>query len=135
MDKITVGIGTRTYPSEFKIEVVERKTKDSLTWLQLQQTIEKELGIFIPLGTLGTWNSWYRDLSNNTALLEGNSIAGGKPWQLEEDNFLREALDIGLPSSEIAEILHKNITLPRELGDAGALTKYKVKQLKEQLYG
>ena len=34
-----------------------------------------------------------------------------------------------------AEILHKNITIPRSLGDAGALTIEKVKQLKEQLYG
>ena len=109
MDKITVGIGTRTYPSEFKIEVVERKTKDSLTWSQLQQTIEKELGIFIPLGTLGTWNSWYRDLSNNTATLQGDSKLAGKgvPWRLEEDDFLREAVDIGLPSSEIAVLMQE----------------------------
>ena len=109
MDKIKVGIGTRTYPPEFKIEVVERKTKDGLTWAQLQQAVEKELGIFIPLGTLGTWNSWYRDLSNNTASLQGNSKLGGKgkPWQLEEDNFLREALDIGLPSSEIAVLMQE----------------------------
>ena len=34
-----------------------------------------------------------------------------------------------------AEILHKNIKIPRSLGDAGALTVEKVKQLKEQLYG
>jgi hypothetical protein len=36
---------------------------------------------------------------------------------------------------DIAEILHKNIKIPVSLGDAGALTKDKVKQLKEQLYG
>jgi DNA primase len=36
---------------------------------------------------------------------------------------------------EIAEILSKNIKLPIQLGDAGALNKEKVKQLKEQLYG
>jgi len=36
---------------------------------------------------------------------------------------------------DIAEILHKNIKIPVALGDAGALNKEKVKQLKEQLYG
>jgi hypothetical protein len=36
---------------------------------------------------------------------------------------------------EIAEILSKNIKLPVQLGDAGALTKVKVKDLKERLYG
>lgn len=36
---------------------------------------------------------------------------------------------------DIAEILSKNIKLPIQLGDAGALNKEKVKQLKEQLYG
>lgn len=35
----------------------------------------------------------------------------------------------------IAEILHKNIKIPVALGDAGALTKNKVKELKENLYG
>lgn len=36
---------------------------------------------------------------------------------------------------DIAEILHKNIKIPVALGDAGALTKNKVKELKENLYG
>ena len=36
---------------------------------------------------------------------------------------------------DIAEILHKNVKIPVALGDAGALNKEKVKQLKEQLYG
>ena len=36
---------------------------------------------------------------------------------------------------EIAEILSKNVKIPVALGDAGALNKEKVKQLKEQLYG
>ena len=36
---------------------------------------------------------------------------------------------------EIAEILSKNVKIPIALGDAGALNKEKVKQLKEQLYG
>jgi len=36
---------------------------------------------------------------------------------------------------DIAEILHKNIKIPIALGDAGSLTKEKVKDLKENLYG
>jgi DNA primase len=36
---------------------------------------------------------------------------------------------------EIAELLSKNIKLPVQLGDAGALNKQKVKDLKERLYG
>ena len=36
---------------------------------------------------------------------------------------------------EIAELLSKNIRLPVQLGDAGALNKLKVKELKETLYG
>jgi len=36
---------------------------------------------------------------------------------------------------DIAEILHKNIKIPRNLGDAGSLNKQKVKELKENLYG
>jgi len=36
---------------------------------------------------------------------------------------------------DIAEILHKNIKIPISLGDAGSLTKQKVKELKENLYG
>ena len=36
---------------------------------------------------------------------------------------------------EIAELLSKNIKLPVQLGDAGALNKLKVKELKETLYG
>jgi DNA primase len=36
---------------------------------------------------------------------------------------------------DIAEILSKNVKIPVALGDAGALNKEKVKQLKEQLYG
>ena len=36
---------------------------------------------------------------------------------------------------EIAELLSKNIRLPVQLGDAGALNKVKVKELKETLYG
>lgn len=36
---------------------------------------------------------------------------------------------------DIAEILHKNIKIPARLGDAGSLTKQKVKELKENLYG
>jgi DNA primase len=36
---------------------------------------------------------------------------------------------------DIAEILHKNVKIPIALGDAGALTKNKVKELKENLYG
>jgi len=36
---------------------------------------------------------------------------------------------------DVAEILHKNIKLPPALGDAGALTKNKVKDLKDKLYG
>ena len=36
---------------------------------------------------------------------------------------------------ETAELLSKNIKLPVQLGDAGALNKLKVKELKERLYG
>ena len=36
---------------------------------------------------------------------------------------------------EISELLSKNIRLPVQLGDAGALNKVKVKELKETLYG
>jgi len=36
---------------------------------------------------------------------------------------------------DIAEIISKNVKIPQSLGDAGALTKNKVKELKESLYG
>jgi DNA primase len=53
----------------------------------------------------------------------------------DPDDAGQDAAQRVIEMCDIAEILHKNITLPRALGDAGALTKNKVKELKEQLYG
>ena len=53
----------------------------------------------------------------------------------DPDDAGQDAAHRVIEMCDIAEILHKNITLPKALGDAGALTKNKVKELKEQLYG
>ena len=53
----------------------------------------------------------------------------------DPDDAGQEAVGRVIEMCDVAEILHKNIKLPRALGDAGALTKNKVKELKESLYG
>ena len=53
----------------------------------------------------------------------------------DPDQAGQEAAERVIELCETAEILHKNIKLPAALGDAGALTKNKVKELKERLYG
>ena len=53
----------------------------------------------------------------------------------DPDQAGQEAAERVIEMCETAEILHKNIKLPAALGDAGALTKNKVKELKERLYG
>jgi DNA primase len=53
----------------------------------------------------------------------------------DPDDAGQDAAQRVIEMCEIAEVLHKNVRLPRALGDAGALTKNKVKELKEQLYG
>ena len=53
----------------------------------------------------------------------------------DPDDAGQDAAQRVIEMCDVAEILHKNIKLPRALGDAGALTKNKVKELKEQLYG
>ncbi len=53
----------------------------------------------------------------------------------DPDQAGQEAAANIIEMCEIAEILSKNIKLPVQLGDAGALTKVKVKDLKERLYG
>ena len=53
----------------------------------------------------------------------------------DPDEAGQEAATRGAELGEIAEVLSKNIRLPVQLGDAGALNKVKVKELKETLYG
>ena len=53
----------------------------------------------------------------------------------DPDEAGQEAATRVIELCETAELLSKNIRLPAQLGDAGALNKVKVKELKETLYG
>ena len=53
----------------------------------------------------------------------------------DPDTAGQEASEKVQEMCDIAEIISKNVKIPQSLGDAGALTKNKVKELKESLYG